>query len=65
MPIPIPAERPDLYDFYDALPSTVPLTVEYLVSITPDHIKAAIEKKTGKPFIEAAQTMVDARGTSQ
>jgi hypothetical protein len=53
-----------LYDFYDVLPSAVPLTVEYLLSITPDHIKAAIEKKTGKPFIESAQTMVDARSAS-
>jgi hypothetical protein len=63
--MPTPAERPDLYDFYDALPSAVPLTVEYLLSITPDHIKAAIEKKTGKPFTDVAQTMVDERSASQ
>jgi hypothetical protein len=62
--MPTPAERPDLYDFYDALPSAIPLTVEYLVSITPDHIKVAIEKKTGMAFIEAAQQMVDARSAS-
>ena len=58
MPIPSPVERPDLYDGYDGIPSTVPLTAEYLLSITPSHIKAAIEAKTGKPFIESVEAIV-------
>lgn len=49
-------ERPDLYDGHDGR-SYAPTTVEYLMAITPEHVKAAIEAKQGKPFQEVAQDM--------
>lgn len=57
MPIPPPSERPDLYDGYDYQSES--FSADYLIAVTPDHIKQALEKKHGKPFAEIAQQMSD------
>jgi len=54
MTIPTPSERPDLYDFFDGHKGP-PSTVEYLMQVVPDEVKALMEARQGRPFAEIAQ----------
>lgn len=54
MTIPTPSERPDLYDFFDGHKGPPP-TVEYLMQVVPDEVKALMEARQGQPFAEIAK----------
>lgn len=60
MTSPSPAERPDLYDFFDSYNGPPP-TVDYLMQVIPDEVKALMEARQGRPFAEIAQMIASGK----
>jgi hypothetical protein len=57
MPIPTPSERPDLYDDYDGQVYS-PTSLDYILSVTSDHLQRLIETRQGRSFIDIAKEQV-------
>jgi hypothetical protein len=46
--MPSPAERPDLYDYYDFSEKRSNLSKKYMDAVTPEHVKKLIAERDAK-----------------